>query len=118
MNRTGVVRDPLFIKHDPGPYHPECPERLVAINERLEQSGLSEMLVSLRPRPASEEEICRVHTPDYYRYVASADGRSVALDPDTHTSPDSFRAAELAVGGALVLTEKVVGGELDNGFAC
>ncbi len=117
MNRTGIVTDQLYIRHDPGSYHPESPHRLRAIYGRLESTGLGERLEAVEPRPATSEEICRVHSPDYYRLVASTEGRSVALDPDTHTSPDSFRAAELAAGGALALVQRVLAGELDNGFA-
>ena len=117
MNRTGVVTDPIFLKHDQGPYHPECPQRLVEIGIRIEDSGLAERLSRVDAREASQEEICLVHSGDYYRHVASSEGRSVALDPDTHTSPDSFRAALKAAGGALALTEQVVKGSLDNGFA-
>jgi len=117
MNRTGVVTHPIYQKHDAGPWHPECPERLAAIDDMLADSGLSGSLEAVAAREASTDEICRVHSRDYHRLVASTEGRSVALDPDTHTSPDSYRAALMAAGGALVLTERVVAGELDNGFA-
>jgi len=117
MNRTGVVTHPIYLQHDAGPYHPECPERLEAIHAMLETTGLAGSLQSVEAREATDEEICRTHSPDYYRHVAASEGRCVALDPDTHTSPDSFRAALMAAGGALVLTEQVVAGELDNGFA-
>ncbi len=117
MKKTGVVTHPLYIKHDPGPYHPESPERLKEIYSMIDSSGLGEMLVSIEARPATVREICLVHSEDYYNFVESSDGSTMSLDPDTSTSPDSFRAAVLAVGGALELVDKVVDGELDNGFA-
>jgi acetoin utilization deacetylase AcuC-like enzyme len=39
-----------------------------------------------------------------------------ALDPDTCISPDSYRVALLAVGGALLAVDQVVEGRPDNAF--
>ena len=117
MNKTGIVTDPLFIKHNPGSFHPEKPERLKEIYAILDGTGLRDKLHAVEPRPASEEEITRIHRKEYYEKIADADGESVALDMDTHTSPDSFRAALAAAGGLLELTKEVAEGNLDNGFA-
>ena len=117
MNKTGIVTDPLFIKHNPGSFHPEKPERLKEIYAMLDETGLREKLHAVEPRPASEEEITRIHRKEYYQKIADADGESVALDMDTRTSPDSFRAALAAAGGLLELTKEVAEGNLDNGFA-
>lgn len=117
MAKTGVVTDPLYIKHDPGMGHPESPDRLRAIYSLIEKEGILKKCTTVTPRPATEEEICRVHAPEYYKRITECDGRSVMLDPDTATSPDSFKAAELAAGGCLKLTEQVVGGEVERGYA-
>ena len=117
MNRIGIVQDPLYLQHDAGAYHPECPERLEAIYARLSDSDIVEELSSIQARVAQKEEICWVHSQDYYDFVASSDGKFMSLDPDTQAAPDSYRAAKLAVGAGLVLVEKVVAGELDGGFA-
>ncbi len=117
MMRTAVVTDETFLRHDPGPYHPESPARLRAIHRRLAADDLAGRLRHLPARPATREELCRVHTPEHHRRVAATAGREASLDPDTQTSPDSYRAAELAAGGLLALTEAVVRGEVDNGFA-
>jgi acetoin utilization deacetylase AcuC-like enzyme len=117
MAKTGVVTDPLYIKHDPGMGHPESPDRLRAIYSLIEKEGILKKCTTVAPRPATEEELCRVHASEYYKRIAECDGRSVMLDPDTATSPDSFKAAELAAGGCLTLTEQVVGGEVECGYA-
>ena len=113
MAKTGVVTDPLYIKHDPGMGHPESPDRLRAIYSLIEKDGILNKCTAVAPRPATQEEICRVHAKEYYQRIAECDGRSVMLDPDTSTSPDSFKAAELAAGGCLELTEQVIGSEVD-----
>jgi acetoin utilization deacetylase AcuC-like enzyme len=117
MNRTGVVMHQLYIEHDPGPYHPETPERLRAIYRLLEEEGLKEKLTLVEPRPATREELGWVHSASYIQRVAQSSGRSVALDPDTQTSPESYQAALLAAGGAITLCEAITKGDLNNGFA-
>jgi len=117
MNRTGIVTDDLFIQHDPGAFHPESPDRLRSIHRAIEESGLRRKLQAVAPRPATVEEITRIHTRKHYERVESTEGREVALDADTQTSAASFRAALLAAGGTCALVEAVVRGDLENGFA-
>ncbi len=117
MGKTGVVTDPLYIQHDPGMGHPESPDRLRAIYSLIENDEVLKRRTAVKPRPATQEEICRIHAPEYYQRIAGCDGRSVMLDPDTATSPDSFRAAELAAGGGLELTEQVLEKKVDCGYA-
>ncbi len=59
-----------------------------------------------------------VHLPSYIDMIASTAGQPARrLDPDTVTSPKSYEAACLAVGGVLEAIEAVLQGELDNAFA-
>ena len=115
--KTGMVWDEIFTKHDPGPGHPESPARLLSIERRLRADGLWDRLVMVPAREATEEEICAIHQPEYLRKVAATEGRYVSLDPDTSTSPESYRAALKAAGGLCQLIEEVVTGKLDNGYA-
>ncbi len=117
MRRCGLVMHPIFLEHDPGPGHPECPRRLEVIERVLEEQKLIEKIRRVEPRPATKEEIVRVHSPEYFERVMASRGRATALDPDTHTSERSVEAAELAAGGLLELCRRVMAGELDNGFA-
>ncbi len=41
---TAFITHPSFLLHDMGPYHPECPERLMAISDRLIASGIDPYL--------------------------------------------------------------------------
>ena len=47
---TGFIYDAIYLKHNTGAGHPECPERLTAILDRLEQKGVLQHLVRLRPQ--------------------------------------------------------------------
>ena len=41
---TGYITHPDFLKHEMGSHHPECPERIQAINDQLIRSGIDRFL--------------------------------------------------------------------------
>ena len=57
------------------------------------------------PRPATRDELERVHRPEYLDELQSSAGRAVMLDPDTYTSPESIEIAALAAGAAVQAAE-------------
>ena len=62
------------------------------------------------PRSVTDQEITRIHDPDYLTSIKETAGRAVALDPDTFTSPGTFSAVYLAAGAAVTAVEHVLGG--------
>lgn len=118
MKPTGIVKDPIYLKHDMGAYHPENPKRLEVIYQMIEQLDSGQNLVEICAREANEAEISLGHDLSYIRNIASTSGKPrTYLDPDTSTSSDSWKAAAMAVGGLLSLIDSVVKGDLRNGFA-
>ncbi|MBU0702614.1 MAG: histone deacetylase, partial [Chloroflexi bacterium] len=72
----------------------------------------------LEPRPATIEELERVHTSQHIAQVQrQAQAGGGYLDPDTYVSPRSFDAALMAAGGLVRAVEAVLAGEITNGFA-
>jgi acetoin utilization deacetylase AcuC-like enzyme len=65
-------------------------------------------VASAAPRPASREELLRVHSTDYLDAIALSSGRAVMLDPDTFTSPDSVEIASLAAGATVQAAEHAI----------
>ena len=118
MARTALVYHPIFLDHDSGPGHPERPERLSAVLERLERSGLANQCVRLTPEEASIEAITRIHAADHVEHIArlSGLGRLVPETMDTLVSPSTYRAARLAVGALLQAVDGVMSGRVDNAF--
>jgi acetoin utilization deacetylase AcuC-like enzyme len=109
--------DPRFADHDTGPGHPERPSRLAAVEDGLVAAGLGEALVRVAPRPATRDEIERVHHPrllDHMSEVAAAGGGR--LDPDTVASAGSYDAAVLAAGAGLDAVERLDRGEGEAAF--
>jgi acetoin utilization deacetylase AcuC-like enzyme len=118
MAKTGIVKDPIYLEHKTGSYHPESPERLETIYEMLEGSDMAGSFEEIKPREATRQEIELVHEPKYFDRVAATAGREhSSLDPDTQTSEKSFEAALFAAGGCLLGIDKIMGGELNNVFA-
>jgi acetoin utilization deacetylase AcuC-like enzyme len=113
--KIGILFDPVFLLHDPGPAHPESPKRLLAVEEGIKLSDIP--LVAIPARPASRMELCLVHTPEYVDYILNMkiDG-IVQLDPDTAISEHSPEAARRAAGGVIEAVDRVMQGELKRVF--
>jgi acetoin utilization deacetylase AcuC-like enzyme len=110
MGKTGLVYHPAYLEHDMGPGHPESPNRLRAIIQRLEHTGTLACVVRIDPRRAEDEWITQVHTAGYVAALnreAPTTGR-LSLDPDTSMSPGSLNAAYLAAGGALAAVDAIM----------
>jgi acetoin utilization deacetylase AcuC-like enzyme len=104
---------PLFGLHDPGPGHPERPERYAAVEAAVAASGLP---VEAAP-PAPEGAMERVHDPDLLaalRRLSEFGGGS--LDPDTAVNEVSFEAAVHASGAAVAAAEAVLRGDIRDAF--
>jgi acetoin utilization deacetylase AcuC-like enzyme len=118
MGKTGLIYDPHYLEHDMGAGHPESPNRLRAIMQRLEQSGTAAKLTRIEPRKAEDEWVTLVHQPSYVALLnqqAPTHGR-IALDADTAMSPGSLNAAYLAAGGALAAVDAIMAGQVQHAF--
>ncbi len=104
--------------HDMGAHHPECPERLSAIQDRLIAAGLDLYLSFYEAPQASFEQLARVHPPEYIESLANtAPERGIVhLDPDTAMSPGTWQAALRAAGAGVLATDLVMAGEVENAF--
>ncbi len=116
---TAYITHPVCRRHEAGAWHPECPERITAIDDRLHAAHLYDHLLHLdAPPPASREQLLRVHAPDYVDRVTAlvpAEG-SRQLDPDTAMNPWSLTAALHAAGAAIQAVEEVMAGRVTNAF--
>jgi acetoin utilization deacetylase AcuC-like enzyme len=113
--RTGVFIDPECLLHDPGPGHPESPQRLQTLLQLLRRQDIRHLPHTMfQGRLATLLEVQRVHTPAYVHRVQQTEGLRVRLDNDTITSARSYDAALRAAGGALAATEAVMAGQVDN----
>jgi acetoin utilization deacetylase AcuC-like enzyme len=124
---TGYFTHQDCWKHEMGAGHPECPERLDAIEDRLLITGLGHALDRREAPVASLTDIELAHS---RMHVAALRGLSESLkeeivaggpayaqvDPDTSMNVSTWDAALRAVGAALAATDAVLAGELENAF--
>lgn len=110
-----------------GPGHPECPERLDAIEDRLLISGLD---VALDRRQAPLASLADIELAHGRMYVAGLRGLSDGLreeieaggpshaqiDPDTSINVSTWDAALRSAGAALAATDAVLAGEMETAF--
>jgi acetoin utilization deacetylase AcuC-like enzyme len=127
VNKTGYFTHPDCWKHEMGAGHPECPERLDAIENRLLVSGVGDALVK---REASAAPIADIELAHGRMYVAALRGLTDSLreeiaaggpthaqiDPDTSMNVHTWDAALRAAGAAIDATDAVMAGEMDNAF--
>ena len=104
--------------HDMGSHHPECPDRLGAIQDRLIAAGL-DLYLSYHDAPAATmEQLLRVHPQSYIDLIhASAPAQGIFhLDPDTAMSPGTLKAALRAAGAGVLATDLVMKKEVPAAF--
>ncbi len=127
MGKTGYFTHRDCKKHEMGPGHPECPERLDAIEDRLLITGVSDALEHFEAPEAALADIELAHTrlhiaslrglTDWLREEMDAGGPSYTqMDPDTSINAHTWKAALRSAGAAMAATDAVIAGELENAF--
>jgi len=123
---TGFLFDELYMWHDSGgssfPTQPssgfENPETKRRFYNLLAATRLLDNLHTIKPRPATEEDLARFHTREYIELIrqlsAQRGGDAGELTP---FGPGAFEIAMLSVGGVMVAVEEVVKGKVDNAYA-
>lgn len=116
---TGFVYHPAYLDHDTGLGHPERSDRLTAVMEFIKGQPWFNTLERLTPHLAAREWIESIHAPRYVDRVQEACRRGLTYVDvfDVGICPESYEVAQLAVGGVLMLADKVVDRTVDNGFA-
>ncbi|MEN9944536.1 MAG: hypothetical protein RLY18_494 [Pseudomonadota bacterium] len=115
---TAYISHPDFMKHEMGRHHPECPERIAAIEDQLIQSRLDTHLKRIDPPLASDADITRVHSEDHLAFVKSkapSSGYSM-IDGDTIMNPATLTVSLRAAGAAIAAVDAVMQGEVNNAF--
>lgn len=102
-----------------GSWHPECPERLDAINDQLLSSGILDLLDAADiTQPATEADILRVHTQAHLEYLKQLSPESgyASIDGDTSMNPHTLAAAFEAAGAGIAAVDAVMGAQNRTAF--
>jgi acetoin utilization deacetylase AcuC-like enzyme len=127
LNKTGFFTHPDCRRHQMGRGHPECPERLDAIEDRLLVSGVGDALDRREAPAASVSDLELAHdrmhvaairglAADLREQVQAGGADHIHIDPDTAMGPHTWDAALRAAGAAIAATDAVMAGELENAF--
>lgn len=127
MNKTGYFFHPDCWTHEMGAGHPECPDRLSAIEDRLLISGVGDALDRREAPSAAIADLELAHgrmhvaalrglTDSLREEIAAGGPQYAQIDPDTSLNVHTWDAALRAAGAALAATDAVMAGELENAF--
>ncbi len=118
VTTTAIITHRDCQLHDMGSHHPECPQRLTAINDHLIAQGIDAYFVYYDAPLATFEQLMRVHPASHLERLkrASPELGVVHLDPDTAMNPHTWQAALRAAGSGCLAVDLVMKGEIENGF--
>jgi len=113
-----IYHHPVCLQHDPGPGHPECPDRLKSILHALQAPQWDALLEWELAPLGTQEQISLAHDSKMFARVERAAPQTgrISLDPDTHMSPASLDAAMRAVGAACQGVDDLVSGKAEEVF--
>jgi acetoin utilization deacetylase AcuC-like enzyme len=119
---TAFYSHPDCRGHDMGDGHPECPQRLDAIDDYLLATGLDVAIERFEAPLVDLDDVAHAHTSGYVAELREvleriqADGESRSLDPDTVATPGTWAAVLRAAGAAVAATAAVIDGRAANAF--
>lgn len=115
---TGFIHHPASLQHDMGPDHPESPERIRAVLERLQSSGTWDQLDVYMAHRAEDQHLLGVHLPLYLEQLKqlSPSHGLVHAGADTAMGPHSLDAAYRAAGCGIQAVDGVMHHLYQNAF--
>ena len=119
---TAIYSHPDCHGHDMGHGHPECPQRLDAINDYLLATGLDVALERHEAPLAELDDVVHAHSSGYVSELqdmlarVEAAGEARSLDPDTLANAGPWAAVRRAAGAAVAATGAVIDGHVRNAF--
>ncbi len=114
MKKVAYITDPIFLRHDTGPDHPESAERLIAIDRAV--TTIKSDCITLCSFRVSEKILELIHTPAQIEEVREASFYQKAIDSDTICSVDSYDAALAAVGTGIIAVDGIAEGRFERAF--
>ncbi|HEY1091919.1 MAG TPA: histone deacetylase family protein [Burkholderiaceae bacterium] len=119
---TAYFSHPDCQRHSMGAEHPECPQRLAAIEDWLIAHAMDAALQRIDAPLAEMAALERAHTARHVIETVTllqaleASGGTAQFDPDTSANAHTLQAALRAAGAAVAATDAVLAGRADNAF--
>ncbi len=105
-------------KHNNSWGHPESPERIVHIEQALQDSGMMQYAIAQPFSPATDTDVLRVHHPKVWQTLKDnlPQNGFVKIDEDTGMNPYSLDAALMASGAMLAAIDGVMNNQAKTAF--
>lgn len=115
---TAFITHTDCLKHDMGQGHPECPDRLWAINDHLLRKGLMELMLQYDAPEVRKEQLLHAHDALYLAELeaASPEQGYAHVDPDTSMNPHTLQAARRSAGAGVLAVDLVLEGKASSAF--
>jgi acetoin utilization deacetylase AcuC-like enzyme len=97
--------------------HPERPDRIEVIKQKMESKGIWEKIQFEDPIEIPEKVFHNIHDPLYLNKLKKASESGQRIDMDTYITPASWQLALNAAGGGIAVAKKVWSKEANRGFA-
>ncbi len=118
MARTALLHHDDFVLHDVGPDHPERPDRIREIINKIDESTLAEELIKVEAQESPRDLLALNHTLQHLEWVEQLHKlpRATAVSADTVACAETPRIARIATGAVLGAIDAVMEGQADNAF--
>ena len=85
----------------------------------FKKQGLLDLpsLTVLNPKPATRNDLLRVHTAEYVDLISRLAEKNIPYDADTPLSPQIVEGAMWIIGGAIKAGNAIIHGDIDRGVA-
>lgn len=115
---TALISHRDCVGHEISPGHPECPQRVDAVNDQLKKQDVYDYLQHHDAPLATQESLLLAHPEPYVDLIRSKSPSKgfVQLDADTAMNPFSLDASLRAAGAGTLAVDLVCRSEADNAF--
>ncbi|KAL5749051.1 hypothetical protein ACOSP7_026090 [Xanthoceras sorbifolium] len=125
--RVGLLYDERMCKHQTpdGDSHPENPNRITAIWNKLQNAAIPQRCVVLNAKEAEDKDILSVHAQNHVNLIRNISSKQfdsrrnkiASKFNSIYLNEGSSESAYLAAGSVIQLAESVAKGELNSAFA-
>lgn len=116
--KTAIYTHDLFLKHDTGHNHPECPARMQALFDLFDND--LKHVPQNTIYPAAPEDLALAHpehyTDDLLDHLPDTGYAAVDAAGECVLSPASWDALMMAVGAGLSALNDIIGGDITRAF--
>jgi len=117
---TAYITHPDCLKHQMFTGHPECPERLIAIEDRLKGEQLWDFLEHIEAVDAKDGDLLLSHSQELldnlHKNSPEAGEPLYHVDPDTYMNEHTLGAALKSAGAGTMAVDLVMQKKIDNAF--